>query len=40
MSMRTDNKKDYIQKIERNKDEIARKNKKIQEDKKKKKGQG
>lgn len=40
MSMRTDNKKDYIQKIEKNKDEIARKNKKIQEDKKKKKGQG
>jgi len=40
MSMRTDNKKDYIQKIERNKDEIARKNKKIQEDKKKKRGQG
>jgi hypothetical protein len=38
--MRTDNKKDYIQKIERNKDEIARKNKKIQEDKKKKRGQG
>ncbi len=40
MSMRTDNKKDYIQKIEKNKDEVARKNKKIQEDRKKKKGQG
>ncbi len=40
MGMRIDDKKDWIKRIEKNKDEIERRNKEIQKGNKQKKGQG
>lgn len=40
MGMRIDDKKDWIKRIEKNKDEIERRNKEIQKSNKQKKGQG
>ena len=38
--MRVDDKKDWIRRIEKNKDDIERRNKEIQKSNKQKKGQG
>ena len=40
MGMRIDDKKDWVKRIEKNKDDIERKNKEIQKNNKQKKGQG
>jgi hypothetical protein len=40
MGMRIDDKKDWIKRIEKNKDEIERRNREIQKSNKQKKGQG
>lgn len=40
MSMRINDKEDWIKRIEKNKDDIERRNKEIQKENKKKKGQG
>lgn len=40
MGMRVDDKKDWIKRIEKNKDDIERRNKEIQKSNKQKKGQG
>lgn len=40
MSMRTDNKKEWIERIEKNKDAIERRNEEIQKSNKQKKSQG
>lgn len=40
MGMRIDDKKDWIRRIEKNKDDIERRNKEIQKNNKQKKGQG
>lgn len=40
MGMRVDDKKDWIRRIEKNKDDIERRNKEIQKSNKQKKGQG
>lgn len=40
MGMRIDDKKDWIKRIEKNKDEIERRNREIQKGNKQKKGQG
>lgn len=40
MGMRIDDKKDWIKRIEKNKDDIERRNKEIQKNNKQKKGQG
>ncbi len=40
MGMRIDDKKDWIKRIEKNKDEIERRNREIQKNNKQKKGQG
>ena len=40
MSMRIDDKKDWVKRIEKNKDDIERRNKEIQKNNKQKKSQG
>ena len=40
MGMRIDDKKDWVRRIEKNKDDIERRNKEIQKNNKQKKGQG
>lgn len=40
MGMRIDDKKDWIKRIEKNKDDIERRNREIQKSNKQKKGQG
>lgn len=40
MGMRIDDKKDWIKRIERNKDDIERRNKEIQKNNKQRRGQG
>lgn len=40
MGMRIDDKKDWVKRIEKNKDDIERKNKEIQKNNKQKKSQG
>ena len=40
MGMRIDDKKDWIKRIEKNKDDIERRNREIQKNNKQKKGQG
>jgi len=40
MGMRIDDKKDWVRRIEKNKDDIERRNKEIQKNNKQKRGQG
>lgn len=40
MGMRIDDKKDWVKRIERNKDDIERRNKEIQKNNKQRRGQG